>query len=180
MLLNGAIPILEMPQLIARRNGLFFLNRSSMLEIKQKIEELAVPVIERRGAFLVDAQVRNERGGKMVQLFVDTDAGITIAQCAEISREVAKEFDTRRVFEGSYFLEVSSPGIDRPLRLLRQYHKNIGRRFKVRYSGEVEQKIISGKLIAVVGETVTLQPDSGEAVTVSFPHIIESKEELPW
>lgn len=138
------------------------------------------PLLVSRGAFLVDVQVQNERGGKMVQLFVDTDRGITIEQCSEISRELLREFDERRLFDGNYRLEVSSPGIDRPLKLLRQYTKNIGRRFRVKYSSQGEQKTASLQLLSVVDEVVTFQSEDGEAMVIPFPQIVESREELPW
>ncbi len=151
-----------------------------MLEIKRKIEGLLGPVLVSCGAFLVDVQVRNERGGKLVQLFVDTDRGITIEQCSEISRELLREFDEQRFLEGNYRLEVSSPGIDRPLKLLRQYTKNIGRRFRVKYSSQGEQKTASVQLLSVVDEVLTFQAENGEALMIPFPQIVESIEELPW
>jgi len=151
-----------------------------MTEIKRKIEELVEPLLPPHGAFLVDAQVRNERGGKMVQVFVDTDAGIRVEQCSAISRDIARELDLHPVFDGSYRLEVSSPGIDRPLKILRQYQKNTGRRFKVKYAGDPEPKFLSATLVSVAGDRVTFQPDKGEVVTLLFSDIIESKEELPW
>lgn len=151
-----------------------------MIENKRKVEELAEPVLERHEAFLVEAQVRNEHGGKMVQLFVDTDRGITIKQCAEISRDLSRVFDEERLFDGNYQLEVSSPGIGRPLKLLRQYHKNIGRRFRVKFTGEPEPKFMTATLVSVVHDQLTFQPEKGEAITLAFERILESKEELPW
>lgn len=151
-----------------------------MLENRRKVEELAEPVLEKHDAFLVDVQVRNERGGKMVQLFIDTDRGITIEQCADISRDLSRVFDDERLFDGNYQLEVSSPGIDRPLRFLRQYHKNIGRRFRVKFAGESEPKFITATLVSVVDNQLTFQPEKGEAITLAFERILESKEELPW
>lgn len=151
-----------------------------MHEIKQKIEGFVEPVLQRHEAFMVDLQVRNERGGKLIQVFIDTDQGITIEQCTDISRDLTREFDVQRLFEGNYHLEVSSPGIDRPLRLLRQYKKNIGRRFKVKYASNGEQKTITVTLVSVVDDQITFQLENGEMLTLSFGQIIESKEELPW
>ena len=151
-----------------------------LLELRRKIEELSGPILEAREAFVVDVQVRNERGGRLVQLFVDTDRGITIELCAEISRDLIREFDERRFLDGNYRLEVSSPGIDRPLKLLRQYNKNIGRRFKVRYENQGEERSIHGQLLSVVGDVLTFQPEDGESMALTFRDIVESKEMLPW
>jgi ribosome maturation factor RimP len=152
----------------------------NVAEIRQKIEGLAAPAIERRGAYSVDIQLRRERGEQVVQLFVDTDRGITIDECAEISRELVREFELARVFEVPYRLEVSSPGLEKPLRYLRQYPKNVGRRFRVNIASEQGPRTLLATLVSVEGDRLTFQPDDGEPVTLPFDTIIESKEELPW
>ena len=151
-----------------------------MIEIREKIKELLDPIAEASGAFVVDVAIRNERGGKLVQAFVDTDKGITIDLCAEISREFARHLDQTGFIQTSYRLEVSSPGIDKPIRLLRQYQKNIGRRFKVTYEGTEQPKPLLGTLRDVTGEQLEFQTDAGDVVSIDFPKIIESKVELPW
>ena len=149
-------------------------------EIKEKIKDLTIPLLERHGAFFVDSWIRYERGGRVVQVFVDTDRGITIDECAEISRDLSRELDLFQLLSSPYHLEVSSPGTDKPLKLLRQYHKNIGRRFRVKYAGETESKTISATLVSVVDDQLTFQLEEGESVFVAFDRIIESKEQLPW
>ena len=151
-----------------------------MPEISEKLKSLLAPVLEQRQAFLIDVVVRNERGGKLVQVFVDTDIGVTIEQCSEISRELAGEIERKNVIETSYRLEVSSPGIDKPLRLLRQYRKNIGRRFNVTFEKAGTKATIVGPLSSIVDDVLTFAPDKGEPVTIRFSEIVESKEELPW
>ena len=151
-----------------------------MPEISEKLKSLLAPVLDQRKAFLIDVVVRNERGGKLVQVFVDTDIGVTIEQCSEISRELAGEIEQKNVIETSYRLEVSSPGIDKPLRLLRQYRKNIGRRFNVTFEKTGTRATIVGLLSSIVDDVLTFAPDKGEPVTIRFSEIVESKEELPW
>jgi len=151
-----------------------------MHEIKGKIKALLLSVLDQHQAFLIDVVVRNERGGKLIQVFVDTDIGVTIEQCAEISRELATEIERKNVMETSYRLEISSPGIDKPLTMLRQYRKNIGRRFTVTYQKLGAKVTIIGSLSSVVDDVLTFSPDKGEAVSIQFSEILESKEELPW
>ena len=181
MLLAGALPILEhLAVEIARLTGLFFLEFGEMAEIKEKMQVLLAPILDAHAAFLIDATIRNERGGKLVQAFIDTDSGITIEECAEISRELAHELDRENLIQGSYRLEISSPGIDKPLKMLRQYKKNIGRRFKVVHQTIDAKATLVGKLEGVGEANLTFQVDSGDMVTLEFTKIIESKEELPW
>jgi ribosome maturation factor RimP len=151
-----------------------------MLEINEKIGSLLAPILDQHLAYLIDVVVRNERGGKLVQVFLDTDIGVTIDQCAEISRKLASEIDSERVIETSYRLEVSSPGIDKPLKLLRQYHKNIGRRFKVTFDRAGTKSTVIGPLSSVEDDLLTFAPDKDTPVSMRFSEIIESKEELPW
>jgi ribosome maturation factor RimP len=151
-----------------------------MVEIKQQLLEMLVPLLDRHNAFLVDVVLRHDRGTRLVQVLVDTDRGVTIEECAEISRDLGRMLDAEGIFRSSYHLEVSSPGIDKPLRYLRQYHKNIGRRFKVTYTKEGERTSFVGKLEAIAENALTFALDSSDVVTVDFSHIIESKEELPW
>jgi len=150
-------------------------------EISQKIKNVADTILESRGAFVVDMHIRIERAGVLIQIFADTDAGITIDQCAHISRELRGVLEAERTLEEKDFrVEVSSPGMDRPLKLLRQYPKNIGRKFSVRFISEPEPASMKAVLLQVEGTQLTFQPDGGEPISLSFDQIIESKEELPW
>lgn len=151
-----------------------------MAELLENIRALLLRVAEEAGAFVVDVAVRNERGGKLVQAFVDTDKGITIDECAEISRELGRRIDQGNLIQTSYRLEVSSPGIDKPVRLLRQYPKNVGRRFKIMVHGSDPPRPLIGTLKGVDGERLEFETDAGETVTIDFSKIIESKVELPW
>ena len=151
-----------------------------MREIKEKVQTLLIPLLEEHQAYLVDVVVRNERGGKLIQVFVDTDKGVTIDECAIMSRELAGEMDRLNILETAYRLEVSSPGIDKPLTLLRQYQKNIGRTFRVAYLRAGTQTTVEGTLVSVGGDVLTFRPDKGESLTLRFSEITESKEKLPW
>ena len=151
-----------------------------MKQLREAIIPHIIPVIERSGAFLVDLAIQVENRSRVVQVLVDTDTGISIDACAGLSRELGPVLEDAGLFEGPYRLEVSSPGLDRPLRMLRQYPKNIGRRFRVRLrAGEAPQEF-RGRLTAVEGALLTFEPDERPAVEIPFEQILECKEELPW
>ncbi|MBI3586166.1 MAG: ribosome maturation factor RimP [Ignavibacteriales bacterium] len=151
-----------------------------MSEIEEKITNLVQGLLEGKEIFLVNVAIRGERGSKIAQVYIDTDRGITIGECAEISRELRKAVDEADIFQGAYHLEVSSPGIDKPLRLLRQYHKNIGRPFEVTYREHEGSSSFIGKLTALTDDRLTFTPNKGEPKTIVFSQIIESKLQLPW
>jgi len=153
----------------------------TLKEISRKTEELAAPILDREQAFLVETRTSIERGSTRIQVFIDTDTGVTIDQCATVSRALAASMDaTGLMARTNYQLEVSSPGLDQPLKLLRQYRKNVGRRFRVRFSTDAEPGNLTATLVAVDNDQLTFQPDAGEPLSLPFQRILESKEELPW
>jgi ribosome maturation factor RimP len=150
------------------------------MDLRHKIEELAAPFLHPIDAFIVDIQIVPNEQRKVVQLYVDTDTGITIGQCSELSRQLSASLELQDVVPNSYILEVSSPGLKRPLKLLRQYRKNVGRQFRVCFKKDNGVKEILAKLTGVESELMTFVTGKNEIYTISFNEIIESLEELPW
>ncbi|PSR03846.1 MAG: hypothetical protein BRD50_05070 [Bacteroidetes bacterium SW_11_45_7] len=109
--------------------------------IQQRLEELArEKLAEDEQYFLVDVKVKPK---KKLQVFVDGDNGITIDKCAEISRSLEKELDEEGIAGNDYVLEVSSPGMNNPLKVLRQYKRRIGNEVEVvLYTGEKLEGIL--------------------------------------
>ncbi len=104
--------------------------------------------------YLVDFVMRNVNGRDIVELYVDTDNGITIDECVWLTRQMldALEHDSeaKAIFGENLRLEISSPGLSRPLLLPRQYKKNIGRRLRIRYTdADAAMQIVEGTLLAV-------------------------------
>jgi ribosome maturation factor RimP len=91
-------------------------------------------------------------------VIIDGDLGITIDDCADLSRVLSKEFDERAFFgDENYLLEVSTPGLDHPLKLKRQYVKNIGRSLRVKR----QEAVIEGKLKEVTEDKLVLTQETG-------------------
>ena len=76
--------------------------------------------------------------GNKVEVFVDSDGELTLNKCRIISRHLEKYIDEQGWLGEKYTLEVSSPGLDRPLRLVRQYEKNVGRNIRIKTDDDVE------------------------------------------
>lgn len=117
--------------------------------LKSAIEE-KIKEDEWRDCFLIDI-VTN---GTKIQVFLDADEALTFRRCQRMSRYLEPILDEANYLGGKYILEVSSPGVDRPLKLLRQYVKNIGRNIKFELK---DQQTITGKLIAVNGGDLTIE-----------------------
>jgi ribosome maturation factor RimP len=149
-----------------------------MLEISPRIRQLSEEVVHAHGSFLVDLSLRGEGHSKVLEVFVDTDAGITADGCADISRDLSSQLDHESLIQGRYHLVVSSPGLDRPLKLFRQYRKNVGRNLKVRYRSAEEVRTVVGKLVEVRGESIGLEEKGKEAILIPLDDIVESKIEI--
>ena len=120
-------------------------------DIKQKIEEFLQPLLEDDKFFIVDIKVSLSRLNSKVTVLLDSDEGIMIDECTQISRNLGKELDN--LMPDKYTLEVSSPGIDFPLRSERMYRKNIGRVLKVVLNDGQE---LNGKLEGLANQQITL------------------------
>lgn len=128
------------------------------MELVDQIKKLAEAQIKDKSHFVVDvvASLKGKPGKLMVIL--DGDKGISIDDCAEVSRDLSKALDDSDLVPDAFVLEVSTPGLDQPLKTKRQYVKNIGRNVRVKTSG----KTVEGKLIAVDENKITLLQQTGK------------------
>lgn len=155
----------------------FYLNRLG-LSIVENIKELVQPIIVSHDAFLIDLIVHYSRGIKNINIFIDNDQGITTELCATISREVSYALDAAELFDQRYYLVVSSPGVDRPLKLPRQYNKNIGRRMKIKYQENMGQEIIEGVLLRVTNTDIDIKLDDKSIHTIPFINVPRAQVEV--
>ncbi|RXK59661.1 ribosome maturation factor [Lacibacter luteus] len=122
--------------------------------IRQMAEEL---ISKDADAFLVDIKLKP---GNNIQVFVDGDAGMPISRCIAYNRALYKQIEEAAMFnEGDFSLEVSSPGLEEPLKLTRQYLKNIGRPVEVLLK---DGRKVNGKLLAAGETEVTVEETRGK------------------
>ncbi len=126
------------------------------MDLKEKIEELTLAAMTNPAHFLVEVEVSKHKPWKFT-VVVDGDQGITIDDCAALSRALNDLLETQ--ITDPYTLEVSTPGLDHPLKLKRQYQKNIGRGLKVMRK---DKTIVSGELKESEGEKIVIEAASGQ------------------
>lgn len=146
--------------------GLFFGGeKSAKMTLIENISEIALSKLQPIDGYVVEVNMRGERGSSIVEVYVDTDNGITADQCAQVNRHLATELDRLNLISGRYRLEVSSPGLDRPLKLGRQFIKNIGRQLKIISSDDSGKNATEGILQNANESTLTLVTrDKGERI----------------
>ncbi|NGM64018.1 ribosome assembly cofactor RimP [Sphingobacterium sp. SGR-19] len=122
------------------------------MQIEERVRELIEEKIaDRADLFIVKIKMHNNG---LLEILMDGDGGIAIEDCVQISRHVGYHLEEEDAIDRAYRLEVSSPGIDTPLLLNRQYQKNIGR--SVRIKG-LEGEKREGKLIAVTDKSIVIE-----------------------
>ena len=138
------------------------------LDITNQIKELAAPLAEERGLFVVDIELKTGSGNELWVYLDAEDRGINLDECAEISRELGFVIDAHELLESKYRLNISSPGLSRPLSDARQYSKNIGRMIKLRYWEGDETKRIKGMLEQASHQKLTVIETEGKKSTECF------------
>lgn len=125
--------------------------------IVSKISDLVEPILRDMGFELVDVDFLSKHGKWVLQLFIDIDRGVTIDDCVSVSRELGYLIDTRDIIEQEYVLEVSSPGIDRPLKKLKDFQWARGRKIKVKTREPVDgRRNFRGLLESVEGDLISM------------------------
>ena len=125
--------------------------------------------------FLIDVEIR---GGDTPEVWVSVDAedrGVNMDECAEISNELSFLMDAHDIFSGAYRINVSSPGLSRPLVDRRQYPKNVGRKAEFKYQKDGEQTSIEGTLQEVSEENIAIKLEDDSTIKIPFEELIETK-----
>jgi ribosome maturation factor RimP len=129
------------------------------MELGEKIRQLAELQLADMSQFVVSVSVSSLQGPQKVTVILDGDKGITIDDCASLSRALLSTLEEKGMVGENFTLEVTTPGLDRPLKLKRQFFKNIGRGLQVQL---VDKTILRGKLEEVTEEAITLGEIAGE------------------
>lgn len=129
---------------------------------EQKTEELIMPVIESNRFELVDVEFVKEGSNWYLRLYVDKEGGITIDDCETVSRAMSDILDREDYIEESYILEVSSPGLGRPLKKDKDFARSIGSEVEIRLYRPIEkQKEFTGYLKSFDKDNVVIEMQDG-------------------
>jgi ribosome maturation factor RimP len=150
--------------------------------VLDQIREIVEKIVEAGGLELVDAQLLGGGKHRVFRLLIDRPGGVTHEDCAQISHQVGEALDAGDwIPGGAYTLEVSSPGVDRPLIRPRDFERFIGSKIKVELKQALENsRRYTGRLAAFDGNQVTLELDAGKTLTIPFESIGKANLKYEW
>lgn len=138
-----------------------------MATLEQNLQEMLQDAVEDLGCELWGIECQRMGRFMTVRLFIDKDGGVTVDDCADVSRQVSAILDVEDPIEDKYNLEVSSPGLDRPLFTLPQFERYIGQDIAVHLRIPVmERRKWQGKLERIEKDMITLIVDDQEQILV--------------
>lgn len=148
-------------------------------EALEKIKEIVRPVIEKDNLEFVNIELKIECRRRVLKIFIDKENGVNVEDCAKISRIINSLSEIDDLITGSYYLEVSSPGLDRPLFGEPDYKKFEGRLVKIKTSRALDgQKNIIGYLRGCKEQNIILEEKhSGKIIEVGLDNIARAKLE---
>ena len=149
------------------------------MNLKNRLYKIAEPICQDKKLRLVGIQVQGSQRNPVFNVFADSEQGITLGQCTELTRLIQDELDMGEQFLPNYRLNVSSPGLDKALTEDWEFQKNIGNQLKVVYSEDEAKKEITGKLLGWTCDSIEIE-NEGDGFSIPRDRILRAKIKLQW
>ena len=156
----------------------------SKVDVASRVMDLSQPLLASQGLELVELEYKKEGRDMVLRLFIDRDGGINLDDCAAVSRELSELLDVEDVIPGNYTLEVSSPGLNRPLKKPSDYERYRGRLIKVRTfdlladDGGSLRKTFLGELLGLENGVIHLRLTEGPAAAIPLDKVAKANLEF--
>jgi ribosome maturation factor RimP len=150
------------------------------MNFESKLKDYIKEICENLNFKFIETSVHGHKNKYNIKVIADTEEGITLEECQKISREISDIIFRKDLIFGDYRIDVSSPGLDKPLQYDYEYKRNIGRNLIVSYNNE------NNKITEITGELTNIDADGivlkikEESITVKFEKINQAKIKLKW
>jgi ribosome maturation factor RimP len=145
---------------------------------REAIDAIIERVTSREGLELVHWELEGPRNNQTLRIFIDKEGGVTHSDCETVSHQVGAMFDVEDLIADQYMLEVSSPGVDRPLYKRTDYERFAGNKVKLKTQQPINgQRNFRGRLIGIEGETVKLEVENSGIIEIAFEQITKANIE---
>ena len=146
--------------------------------VNKRVETVALPLLEELGLELVEVQFRREQSGWVLRLIIDKQGGVNLEDCTAVSRELSQLLDIEDFIDQAYNLEVSSPGLDRPLKSMADFQRFTGRKAKIKTIEPIAgEHVFIGKIQQTEGESIVLEVRRREVV-IPFSQVAKARLEV--
>src|SRR3990170_3010054 len=147
--------------------------------LEEKVKEIAEPLIRDFGMELVDVSYLHESGRWVLRVFIDKPGGVTLDDCSSISRERGTLLDVENIIPRSYVLEVSSPGLDRPLIKEKDFVTAAGKKINLRTKQPIEgRRKFKAVVVGVTGGKVVLKDSEGKVWEIELSNVDKARCEV--
>lgn len=154
------------------------------VDVISRVTVLAEQVLSSLGMELVDLEYKHEGREMLLRLFIDKEGGVNLDDCASVSRELSEVLDVEDVISDHYCLEVSSPGIDRPLKKLEDFQRFKGKMVKIRTFEPLlddagnKRKMFVGELRGIENGLVLVALKEGQNAAIPFEKVAKANLEF--
>lgn len=147
-------------------------------KLLQEVREVVEPILQSQGFELVDLEYQRESRGWILRIYMDREGGVTLDDCSGMSHEVGAVLEVKDVIPTSYVLEVSSPGLTRPLKKPEDFNKFLNRLVKIKLYKPLDgRRNFKGTLLGLEGETVRVEVE-GQVFDIPLPSIAKANLEI--
>ncbi len=144
--------------------------------IIDKVRDFLHTLLPTMALELFDVQYRREGHGWVLRVFIESEMGVTLEDCSNVSRELGRYLDVEDLIDNAYHLEVSSPGLERPLRSLEEFRRYRGRKARVKMHDAVDgEKVFEGIIEEADDGLIHLRLDDGRSIQFSFEMINKAR-----
>ena len=156
----------------------------AMIDVVSRVTGLAGPILSSLGLELVDIEYKREGRAMVLRLFIDREGGITLDDCATVSRELAEILEVEDFISAHYTLEVSSPGLNRPLKKAADYERYRGRLIRIKTfellpdDAGNPRKTFLGDLLGLDGGIVRVKLTEGQTAGIPLEKIAKANLEF--
>ena len=142
----------------------------------ERVREFAESLLPAMGLELFEVQFRREGHGWVLRLVVDKEDGVTLDDCSQVSRETSDFLDVEDIIDHPYHLEVSSPGLERPLRTMAECQRHLGKKVRIKLKQELDsQRVIIGELETAEQDELTVLSEEGTTYNIEWENIQKAR-----
>ena len=147
-----------------------------MDRVIERVRDFAQSLLPAMGLELFDVQFRREGHGWVLRLVVDKAEGVTLDDCSQVSRETSDFLDVEDIIDHPYHLEVSSPGLERPLRTVEECRRHLGKKARIKLKEKVDsRRVIIGELVTVEENELAVLTDEGETHRLEWGNVEKAR-----